>query len=1024
LKREFVLKTLTERIRELGEEGFELVVLSGFGEKMLSVLPERMAHEFFWTDDLKDPAGHIKRLEKMEPGDLLSYFQHLVGKEKKVLVITKWLYAFIYRYLKVMLANSDKVVVLGNNSGQYGAGGMMSLEDSYNLEAVHDHHFSEKYLFQEVDYKTLSNAQELLDFLGNKNVFSLKTSQTLKDSLISNGIRFVKNYEYSDVQLFDVYSSDVRSKLIEITAAFQGEEKANINPVCFNGYFPGKEVQDIDLEGVLRDGFGFSGFREYEKYSRNGLEKTPISQKELVQFLLDQNIQEKDVRDLFFISGTGSGKSLIFQLTAYLLKKRYGKMTIVISPLKSLMKDQKDNSAPFDLKVEYDNSDLSYEEQLQVREKVNAGVVDIIQISPERFLQASSYYLNQSCNIGLVVIDEAHLVSTWGKTFRVDYAYLGELMRSINKKRNFPILSTTATCVWGGVLNTVGEISELLHLKNPFVVMTNVVRENIQLDIVKEAGSDDLHFDKTVDSVKELIDNNNKSIVYASFARDVDLLVSEFRDKYPKLSKRIGGYTGQMDKRDKIRNQNYFKNDLIKSMVATKAFGMGIDVANTDTIMHHDLPCNLSEYIQEVGRAGRNKEIKARAFTFYNKQSMKNSVILSKLSVPPLWTLNKTFSHIAENVKNIRGTESFTISLEDIMYLFYKISMSKNQESYALSKARIAVFLVQKDLEKKFGKPILYRQSESYQYLYFSTDEKTGKDLIARYPNAIRYHTRQQTRKSRNSKWVIKDAGPVYSLDITAIWERSGKNRSLKQVVYSFFNAPENLLGDYRIYPLMMADIELMKNPEFIERSFEKILGIAENFCQTTNQYFTENAFNNYIRNKLSGVVGLKDKRREVLTLFKNQLGTCKSYDDLKFFKLRTTNEKLKIKKSTSVPKVSSWKRVFHDLLETAKEGREFFFHENNVLVRPVLNILDILEFAKVNYSGGNNTMITLRCADNHARNCILSVMGNYKSSIQKELREKIEIDQEIARHFYETEMTNEERWAFLEQYFLGEPVL
>lgn len=1025
MEKTVIVNTIRKRLDKIREKKHQVIIPVNFDSEILDELRRESNSFKTFEEDFENPLQHLKNLETKTPQELFPYLLKMTQTDNRPLLISQWFYTFIHLNFRNLSDTLQDVALLYNNGKSYTKKDDESFshyDHKYNIDSVDKSVFTTYYLFSETSYTSCSSSVKLFELLEAKRIYSVNTSAKLKERLTEAGFTFVNKVQQSNVQLFDKLSKDSKTRIRELSAL--NENGFTLNPVYFDGYIPNAQVQKIPLENILKDVFNHQQFRKYKKYNKEGKNKEVIGQDELIRFLLEQNLTEnKAIRDLFFVSGTGSGKSLIFQMAAYILKKKYNKMTIVVSPLKSLMKDQKDNTMEVNLNVEYDNSDLSYEEQTQLRKRISNGEIDLVYVSPEKLLQSGGYYLNNGCDIGLMVIDETHLVSTWGKTFRVDYGYLGEMIRSNNKKRTFPIFATTATSVWGGSLDTVGEIIDLLNLKDPLIVMTDFLRTNITIDIAHPVGDGD--GTETENTLKTTVEKGEKAVVYTSYAKDAQDIVEDFRDKYPNKRTKVGAYTGKQRKEEKHMNQNRFKTGQMNAIVATKAFGMGIDVHDIKTVYHHDLPANLSEYMQEIGRAGRNGE-PAFARTHYTPASTQKSQLLSRISLPPMWIVDKIFQHIAQRVKETKGTEDFTISLEDIMYLFINAHKRDINLNDALQKARVSLFLIQKDLEYLYRKPILYRKNENFQYLYFTADKQTGDQIIKNYKDIVRFYRDKRVIKTQTNGFIT-DPGPIYSVDITKLWETVEKNFTIRTLVYQFFNESHTIFPGHNIHPLILAKVEINKNTESIERIFSKIMEIAEEFCQISSSYKPEKELEKFIEQQIKGADGLYDKKKELLAIFKNQFGTSQNYEAEKLLFVCTDNDTTKFKRIKAVPRISRWNHKLREILNQQLNNHqiEYIFHPNSTLNKPVLNILDILNLAKVNYHGGKNSVITMRCADTHARKILLQLSSkDYKCHLIRTIRNKQKKELEIARTFYQTDLTNPQRWDYLERYFLGEEMI
>jgi len=360
------------------------------------------------------------------------------------------------------------------------------------------------------------------------------------------------------------------------------------------------------------------------------------------------------------------------------------------------------------------------------------------------------------------------------------------------------------------------------------------------------------------------------------------------------------------------------------------------------------------------------------------------------------------------------------------MYLFINAQKKGIDINDALQKARVSLFLIQKDLEYRYRKPMLYRKNENYQFLYFTSDEETGNQIQQAYKDIVRFYRKKRVRKTATNG-MITDKGPIYSVDITKLWETGEKDFTIRSLVYRFFNESHTIFPGHTIHPLTMAKIEINKNLESIERIFSKLLEIAEEFCQIARSYQSEKELERFLEQRIKGVEGLHNKKRELIAIFKNQFGTSQNYEAEKLLFVCTDNDTTKFKRIKAVPRISRWHDKLQEILNQQQNNHqiEYIFHPNSTLIKPVLNILDILNLAKVNYHGGRNTVITMRCADTHARKKLLQLSAkDYKCLLIRNIRNKQNKELEIARTFYKADITNEQRWDYLERYFLGEEMV
>ena len=315
---------------------------------------------------------------------------------------------------------------------------------------------------------------------------------------------------------------------------------------------------------VLNSVFGYSQFR--------------TGQWEIVQAAMQP-------RDCLVIMPTGGGKSLCFQVPA-LLKDG---LTVVVSPLISLMKDQVDSLRANGVPAAYLNSSQSREESIGVLNAMRYGEVKLVYIAPERLLQESFMARLQELNIALFAIDEAHCISQWGHDFRPEYAALGTLKQQFPQT---PLMALTATADQA----TRDEIRQRLNLDDPYVHLASFDRPNIRYTLVEKF--------RPMAQLLQYIKNqgDNSGIVYCTTRKQVE----EVAAKLAQQGHNALAYHGGMEHQQRQQVQDAFIRGDCDIVVATVAFGMGIDKPDVRFVVHYNIPKNIESYYQETGRAGRD----------------------------------------------------------------------------------------------------------------------------------------------------------------------------------------------------------------------------------------------------------------------------------------------------------------------------------------------------------------------------------------------------------------------------------
>ena len=326
---------------------------------------------------------------------------------------------------------------------------------------------------------------------------------------------------------------------------------------------------------VLQNVFGYQQFRQ--------------GQQEVIDAVLAG-------RDCLVIMTTGGGKSLCYQVPALCLEG----ITLVISPLISLMKDQVDQLLANGIEAAYLNSTQTQEEQQAVEQKALSGQLKLLYLSPEKVMTQGFFRLVSYCKVSFIAVDEAHCVSQWGHDFRPEYTLLGNLRKTFP---NIPLMALTATAD----PTTRADILHHLRLNDPHTYLGSFDRPNIRYTVQEKF--------KPMEQLAKFINaqKGKSGIVYCNSRKKVE----EITEKLSARHISVMGYHAGMSVQQRETVQNAFQRDNVQVVVATIAFGMGINKSNVRFVVHFDLPRSIESYYQETGRAGRD-DLPSEAVMFYD----------------------------------------------------------------------------------------------------------------------------------------------------------------------------------------------------------------------------------------------------------------------------------------------------------------------------------------------------------------------------------------------------------------------
>jgi ATP-dependent DNA helicase RecQ len=321
----------------------------------------------------------------------------------------------------------------------------------------------------------------------------------------------------------------------------------------------------LPLEPLLREHFTHERFRP--------------GQEEVIRAVLEG-------RDALVVMPTGAGKSIIYQLPGMILPG----LTVVVSPLIALMKDQTDKLDELGLDAWTINSSQSASAKREAEAAVGAGGGKILYVTPERFRDRDFFELLLDRDVSLFVVDEAHCVSQWGHDFRPDYMMLGGIAERLRRP---PVLALTATAS----PEVRDDIARQLRMRDPMVYVGELVRPNLFLEVLATVNESEK--DAALDRI--LRTSEGTGIVYVATVKEAERLHEEFGGRHS-----LALYHGRLGPRERTEAQECFMGGEVKAVVATNAFGLGIDKPDIRFVVHYHFPGSMESYYQEAGRAGRD----------------------------------------------------------------------------------------------------------------------------------------------------------------------------------------------------------------------------------------------------------------------------------------------------------------------------------------------------------------------------------------------------------------------------------
>lgn len=810
-----------------------------------------------------------------------------------------------------------------------------------------------------------------------------------------------------------------------------------------------KKHIDYNIEpfrNILKKYWGENAeFRRLKFYKEPDLSKEieNISQGYLIAEIIEQcelNLKNKFAKNIFITAPTGSGKSILFQIPAIYLAENYDSVTIIISPLIALMNDQVIQLEKQGIKIAACiNSTMTIDERRHIIEEIQNGEKSILYLAPELLLAIDLKNFLGGRKVGLVVIDEAHTVTSWGKDFRADYWFLGDFLRKAKRSGfEFPVLCLTATAVYSGDDDVVNETMDELGLEETIVHLGNVKRENIDFDIVNHSVDhlnnkiEDEKYKLTIKRLQKYINlDKEKVLAYFPYKSQVDEIYSRMED-YEKM--RISKYHSKISNSSRKVTEALYKKGTILGLVCTKAFGMGVDVSDIKHIIHFAPTGTLADYVQEIGRAARNKDIKGIAHMDYFKGDMRYVRILNNLSEMRQYQLREMLKKIS-SIYDSKKKRNILISVETFEYLF--------RESDVENKTKTGLMLLAKDLLYKYTFPVLIVKPKiMLSKNYANVPLEIEKNLLNKYgqymekKNDVKKHNVIYYDKyGKEVNTFISNTGNIYLIDMAKIWENFYSDLTFGMFKKEFFDKEIEVNGEkFKINPRVRVEIRFENKFEYVIKKVEAILeAIVKIFANhkksEENKLFTLKSFERELNEMFEEKVIAHDKINLLLDIFTESVNENFNYNnDKKQLRVIRKRQQSNVDEIVYFVSNSGYSRITNYFMKKLKqcnpvEDNKFYRYypisqDKSIDVMPLLRLLELLELASYEIRGGEKAEVFIRINDPNKIKRL--AMNNYKNKILDFIHKKHIRNQNLLTAFFSNNFTTEERWDIIEEYFLG----
>lgn len=1047
------MSKLTSLIKKEFDQNQDLNTILAFKGIKLSELPNDLKIKCidyeFWDDDkintnkLFSRDAKLKLITELSSNGvntrLISYealiygykFTKDIGIISDIKVIDFSIYEFHQNNLNVSIQNIEDI----NEQGE-------ELDDEDYHEIFASSIEIDNIPFVQFRDGDLLKKSKLINYFSFKE-FNLNDLTTINENEITND-DFVYNFENRDYikKVNDIileYNNPINILFDNVLKTdLKASEQLSIILDCFDklkiAYSLKRIVFDLskstrnELNILLRKHWPNPGkFKSLKIYSDPDLSKDiiEISQADVIESIIEEyengNIKNKNIQDVFLTAPTGAGKSLLFQLPAIFLGENYKAVSIVVTPLKALMVDQVNQlkeKANYN-KVAFINSDITVIERDEILEDIQKGEIDILYLAPELLLSYDISYFLGTRKLGLYVVDEAHTVTTWGRDFRVDYWYLGYHISKVRKyakdangkKFKFVVVAVTATAPYGNAHDVVFETLKSLQMHYAKKYIGYAKRDDISFHINHVNINGNLQTQKvnqTVERIREFENEKKKTIVYCPFRNQVDEVI--LRSQENDIS--VFPFHSGLNQEVRERSYKQFKNSSSITMIATKAFGMGIDVSDITQVYHLAPTGLLTDYIQEIGRLARREDLHGIATVDFSNRDFQFINVLHGLNRTFDWQLREVMNRLYRLYEETEK-QNHLVNADEFAHIF-----SGNTGENLQNSLKNALMLIEKDLNIKYNRiPVIIARPKNLFATVFASVDNDKIELIKSKLNKDCFSVREYEGLRQHNRSII-------ILELDRIWEQNFRDKSFAILKRDFFT--NKLFNDIELEPKIRINLSLneslAKTQTVIQDYFNRIsiaLTNQSGFFEK-EQYMlalVRNGMERYVAERISEFILPMFSQRDNINL-----SVADVAENSNFLQSKKFDDKLKyrIVDGAVTQIISNMRRTINAQFQNRRKIEKYLSRDSaqKKLYSKIGQILEVFEIGTYSVTGGENPKIFVRINDPFRLKQVTNKF--YQNILLADVRNRHLSGVALMQDFFSTTMTTEERWNFIEDYFLG----
>lgn len=1091
-------KNITNRYEEISKDlpkgsvivfkGFDYLNLEGipgkFYEKWNNVQVDFDVENKYSTEVL---TAYIDSLKREEEVFWMTFEEFIISYEKlrsniNFAVLTNNLYHSKFPYNNTII-NVDKVY----KDIYYEDSSTLTQEQNEKLSEISNFYGDLIYSKNTNNYYVVYNEDKLEDII-EYNLFEINNENVefMRNSLEGENVYSVELTD-DEIPFLDLIEELKRRQIVEnninIVTMIKLEDLPNdylvrvnlLNKIYpdKNFYFSKKTIKDKTIKNInsylkiLNEFWGYDNFRSldiYQDVRSSDRKLIKISQAQIINDIVEQASiplqgDDKSYRDIFITSPTGSGKSLMFQIPSIYLSRKFSDqkpLTIIISPLIALMNDQVDEmkTKGIDFARTIHSNTPPYERD-NILQEISDGKVSMLYLSPET-LQAryDIKTLIGERRLALLIVDEAHIVTTWGKSFRADYWYLGIFLQKLRKTYNFPIVTFTATAIYGGREDMYLETRDSLNMINPISYFGKVKRDDIAMLISASKSEEKLDANSrdykkaktqlTLEHLERAFKEKKKSLIYFATVKDLRSFYSFLRLQNNDIFELTGCYHGQMLKEEKDEVLSSYKSGEMQFVLATKAFGMGVDIKDITYVYHYSPSGSVTDYVQEIGRVARNNQLVPLGFAQCDFLPNDFTAVkrLYGMSAIRKHELVNVMDKIVNLYQQKGNNRNLLISAEDFKNIFSDDADDNNLDN----KVKTALLMIEKD----FSSP------DKLGYPPFASRPRGvfGADCIFVNEEILKVLKSSSHSKYIKFKYKLINGyyDSVYSINLSELWEKEYKNLSFPNFKRMIFEKNEHKnLKDSNFFDnlhfctgLTVSNIEELdiNNIVFQFNKYIKLFSDFLSFKKRSGKFFTVEELGEKLKSDNKSLDKYKSR-----SMAQALINACFEYQKIREYNFIKERPSQTGKKSFNL--LNSFEIVIEDLshwftrffknkeqyVETEGNYTSYYYRGNNSAFNKnllVLSLAESLGLLSYNVENGNSPQIYIRINSVYPLERAIKGQKYYTNSILDLVMKKHFISIEMLTYLFKHEeegATKAEEiakytkffWNKIEDYFLGE---